>query len=206
MYRGNSSRIFPIILVLIIVAIAIAAVVSIGRAIFGGGSNQTVDTSEQALLDTSLSHSVRMTVRGPIVADENFRSYQITVDPTNRNLTIYSGYLKDTLNQKTLDNNTAAYAQFVHALDKANLAKGKPFEGDKDDTRGICATGAVYEFDIMDSGNSVKHLWTSTCSGSKGSLNASVTQVSDLFYAQIPNADQLLSNIDLGNNSNSLAL
>lgn len=203
MYRGNSSRIFPIILVLIIVAIAIAAIVSIGRAILGGGgNNQTVDTSEQTLLDTSLSHSVRMTVRGPIVADENFRSYQITVDPSSRNLTTYSGYLDNMIDQKTLDNNTKAYDQFVHALDKANLAKGKQFEGDKDDTRGICATGRVYEFDIMDSGNVVKHLWTSTCRGSKGSLDASVTQVSDLFYAQIPDADKLLDNIDLGNNNN----
>jgi len=199
MYRGNSSRIFPIILVIIVVAIAVAALVSIGRVIFngGGGNQEQVDVSQEALLNTDTGHSVQMTVRGPIVADENFRSYRVTVDANTRNLTTYSGYLDQPIETKDFGNNTQAYEEFVHALNRANLVKGTPLENEKDDTRGICATGRVYEFEVIDSESVVKRLWTSTCKGSPGSFKGSVTQVQNLFLQQIPDNKLLLKNIDL---------
>lgn len=199
MYRGNSSRVFPIVLVIIVIAIAVAALVSIGRVIFSGGSTDKpqVDVSQDALLNTDTGHSVRMTVRGPIVADENFRSYRITVDSSTRNLTTYSGYLDQPIETKDLGNNNQAYEQFVFALNRANFVKGTPLENEKDDTRGICATGRVYEFEVIDSENVVKRLWTSTCKGSPGSFKASVTQVQNLFLQQIPENKALLKNIDL---------
>ena len=199
MYKGNSSRVFSIILVLIIIAVAIAGLVSVGRAIFGG--NQTdpaqVDVSQQALLNSSVSHSVRMTVRGKLVADENFRSYRITIDSSGRIMSTHSGYLGASIDSKQYPNNVKAYDEFVHALDKANLALGTPLPSEKDDTRGICASGQVYEFEILENNRAVKRLWTSTCKGSAGSLKASVTQVEKLFLNQIPDQKNLLKNIDL---------
>lgn len=200
MYKGNSSRVVPIIIVIIVMAIAIAALVSLGRAVFGGGDNEkteVVDVSRENLLNTSLSQSVRMTVRGPIVADENFRSYQIVVTPGTRTLTTYSGYLDKAIDSTSLGNNEKAYEQFVYALDKANMVNGKQLEGDADDTRGICATGRVYEFEILSDNNSIKRLWTSTCKGSKGSFSASVAQVQNLFLEQIPNASGMTREIEL---------
>jgi hypothetical protein len=199
MYRGKSSRLFPIILVLIIVGIIIVALVSIGRAIFGGGgesdSAQT-DTSRQALLSTSLDRSVRMTVRGPIVANEQFKTYRISVTPDSRNLTVYSGYLEQVTDNKAFGNNTKAYEEFVYALDKAELMNGTAFTGDEDDTRGICATGYVYEFEALQSDSTSKRLWASTCKGSKGSLDASLTQVRNLFTKQVPDTENLISDVD----------
>lgn len=201
MYKGNSSRVLPVILVLIVVAIVVAALVSIGRVIFGGGEGAVdqsqVDTSKQALLNTASDRSVQMTVRGPIVANENFRSYRITVDPVSRTMTTYAGYLEQPIDSKTLDNNAQAYEQFVYALDKANMVGSEAFTGEKDDTRGICATGRVYEFEVLQAGESVKRLWTSTCKGSPGSFRASVSQVSDLFLDQVPENKALLKEIDL---------
>lgn len=199
MYR-NSSRVLPIIIVLIIVAIAIAALVSVGRAIFGGGNNPSqtqVDVGHDALINTGTDHSVRMTVRGPIVADENFRSYQITVDPTTRSMVTYSGYLDQTIDSKQYSNNQKAYEEFVYALDKANMMKGDELKDDKNDTRGICASGNVYEFEVLTNGSTVKRLWTSTCKGSAGSFKASVQQVQSLFLKQIPDNEALLKNINL---------
>jgi FlaG/FlaF family flagellin (archaellin) len=199
MYRGDRARIFPVIIVLVVIAIAIAALVSVGRAIFGGGDqpSTTPDTSQQALLNSSDTHSVRMTVRGKIVADENFRSYQVLVTPSSRTLTTYSGYLAQPITASQLGNNVKAYEEFTHALDKANLAKGTAFSGDQDDIRGVCASGSVYEFDIMDNNNTIKHLWTSDCKGSSGSLKASVKQLQSLFLGQVPDQKSLLSKIDL---------
>lgn len=198
MYRGNSSRILPIILIIIVIAIAVAALVSVGKAIFSGGDTPaTPDTSQQALLNTSVSYSVRMTVRGPIVADENFRSYRIAISSSDRQLTTYSGYLDQTIDSIHLGNNVAAYDQFVHALDKANFMVGTSLAEDKDDTRGICATGRVYEFEVLNDSSIVKHLWTSSCKGSLGSFRSSVSQVQNLFLQQIPDNKASLSKIDL---------
>jgi hypothetical protein len=199
MYKSNSSRVLPIVLLLIIIAIAIAALVSVGRAIFGGNTATPaqIDTSEQTLLNTSVTHAVRMTVRGPIVADENFRSYQITISPTSRSLVTYSGYLDQLIDSKQLSNNTEAYTQLVYALNRANMVDGAALTGTQDDMRGVCATGNVYMFETLDSGNSVKDLWTSTCSGSKGSFKANVPQVQNLFLQQIPDSSDLLNVIGL---------
>lgn len=199
MYRGEKTKIVPVIIVLIVIAVAIAGLVAAGRAIFGGDQPPTTqpDTSREALLNTATSRSVQMTVRGPIVADEEFRSYRLTVSSSDRTMTTYSGYLIQPLATRQLSNNTRAYDEFVHALDKANFVKGDVFTGDKDDIRGVCATGRVYEFAVIDGSNIVKRLWTSTCKGSPGSLKASVKQLETLFLEQVPNNKELLKNIDL---------
>ncbi len=180
--------------------IAIVAIVSLARAIFFSGGSQApqqVDVSRDALLNTSVERKVQMTVRGPIVADEQFHSYRITVTPSSRALVTYSGYLNAQLDSIDLSNNSAAYGEFVHALDKANLALGAQFPEDKNDTRGICATGRVYEFAIMNGSDVVKHLWTSTCKGSPGSLRASTEQLRNLFLRQIPDSAAAIRKINL---------
>ena len=199
MDRSSLSRLIPIILIIIIAIVVISALIALGRAIFLGNvpSDQAINSGRSALLDTAIDRSVRMNVRGPIVADEDFHSYQIAVTPTSRTLTTYVGYLNRTLDTTALSNTTPAYEQFVYALDKANLTKGTPLTGDMDDTRGICATGNVVEFEIRRAQEVVEHLWTSTCSGSKGSLDASVTQLQNLFIRQIPNAKALINKIEL---------
>jgi hypothetical protein len=199
MYRGNSSRIFPIIIVLIVIAISVAALVSAGKAIFGGDSSTTQkDAGQQALLNTDVGNSVRMTVRGPITADEDFHSYTVTVSAGSRSLTTYTGYLDQQLDTNQLGNNDKAFEQFVYALNYANFMKDAALSGDKNDIRGICASGVVYQFDVLQSdGSSVKQLWTSTCKGSPGSFRGSVSQISSLFLLQIPDNAQLLKAIDL---------
>jgi len=201
MANYRTSRVLPIVLVVVIIIIAIASLVSLARVVFFSGpstdSAQTVDVSRDALLNTSVDHSVKMTVRGPIVADEKFYSYQITVSPNERSLTTYNGYLGTVVDQTNLPNSIPAYEQFVFALDKADLSKGTELEGEKNDVRGVCATGRVTEFEIINGANAVKKLWTSTCKGSAGSLDASVQQLTGLFTTQIPDATALIRKIDL---------
>lgn len=195
----RNSRLIPTILAIIIAIVAIIALVALARAVFFGSSTSPSQAAldQQALLDTSDGSSVSMTVRGPIVADENFRSYKIEISPNGRNMDTYSGYLNTVLKQENLDNNTAAYEQFVHALDKANMTSARSISDAQNDTRGVCATGKLYEFSTIKNGNAVQTLWTSTCSGSQGSLNANVSQLSQLFQKQIPDANSLLSGLAL---------
>lgn len=202
MDRSGIRRIVPILLVLIIVGLVIAALVSIGRTFFGGGGaspspTPQVNVGKQALTSTLADRSVRMSVRGPLVADENFHSYTVTVAPDSRNLTTYQGYSGQAIDTSQLANTPVSYEQFVHALDRARLMDGTPLTGDANDTRGICATGMLYQFEVLQGSNVVQSLWTSTCAGSPGSLKANLPQVQRLFTAQIPDAVKLTSKINL---------
>lgn len=200
MQRNNGARFFPLIIIIVIVALVIAALVSIGRAVFNGGDGNSdeqtsqVDSDREALLNTSVGRSVQMTVRGPIVAQEDFTSYRVSASNGERSMKVYKGYLEEETNAKTLGNNTQAYEEFVYALDKANMMNARNVANDESETdlRGICARGYVYEYATVSGGNEVKKLWTSTCDGSKGTLNASKEQLSELFLAQIPGSKELI--------------
>lgn len=199
MSRYSKNRILPTVLAIVVIIVAVAGLVGLGRLLFAGGTPKApeVNVAQEALLTTNAGSSVTMNVRGPIVADENFRSFQITVTPATREVKTFTGYLDAVIDEESLPNNTAAYTEFVHALNKANLAEGTQFEGEKNDIRGICATGRITQFIIKKNGEPVQTLWTSTCSGSKGSLRASVDQLSQLFTRQIPNAPNYISKVSL---------
>lgn len=201
-YSKNSlSRFVPILLVIIITIVALAAVIAIGRALIGGGgASEVVDEMDEgraALLSTDITRSVRVTVRGPIVADEAFRSYRITISPESRVMTTYEGYLERPLDTKTLDNNQRAYEELVHALDKRRMMDGRPLPDEQNDLRGICATGHLYEMETLVNGEKVRHLWTSSCDGSKGSALANVSEILDMFLNQIPDGRKMAREVGL---------
>lgn len=198
MYKLKGTKILPVALTLVIVAIVFATLVTIFQVVFSPGNNSDsseITSGRNALMDSSAGRSVKMVVRGNIVADENFRSYTIEITPNTRIITKQVGYLGESKIVASEVNNIKAYEEFVHALDKANLMSGAEFEGDKDDMRGICATGRVYDFIISDYNKVTKHLWTSTCAGSPGSLTANIQQVYNLFVAQIPDSKPIIDNI-----------
>lgn len=191
MYRSSSTRIVPIIIFVVVAAALIIGLVSVGRYLFGGGGTDeqqiTVEQAREQLLTVEVNRSVRMLVRGPIVADESFRTFEITVTPTERRYVEYTGYRESVDSQKDFSNNNRAYEQFVFALDKAAFTSpGRFTEAEASDVRGICATGRVYEFELLSASQQLQRYWTSTCKGSPGTLGASLTQIVDLFSAQIP--------------------
>ena len=199
MARLKGTKILPVALTLIIVAIVFATLVTIIRVAFFSSSDNSnlaeISAGRDDLVDSSAGRSVQMVVRGNIVGDENFRSYKIVITPNSRTVTKKIGYLGDSKILFNDVNNIQAYEQFVNALDKANLMNGAEFTGDKDDMRGICATGRVYDFIISDYNQVKKHLWTSTCAGSPGSLTANLQQVYNLFTAQIPDSKSIIDKI-----------
>lgn len=189
----------PLIIVIIVVALVIASIVTIGRMIFGGNaSKDTQKTPETTVVDSVLNQdgarSVRWTVRGPIVADEKYRSYQITVSPTKRSFVSYSGYLEQVLDSKTYENNAKAYEEFTYALRNAEV--GKANKADDEDFRGVCATnGIAYKFETLNGGSADHTLWSSTCEGSKGTLAADPLKIHALFVNQIPDFEPMFNKV-----------
>jgi len=181
------------IIFMVVVVALIAGLVAAARYLFSGNSQRNeetqtiIESARDQLLAVNTGRSIRMTVRGPIVADENFSSYQVAISPSSRVYTLFDGYLDAVKDTKSFDNNTKAYEEFVYALDKANITKpGKYTEDQASDLRGICATGRIYKFEFIDSGSVKKNYWTSTCKGSPGTFGANIPQVTNLFSAQLP--------------------
>lgn len=209
--RLAKSRALPLILVLIAIAITIAVLISLARAFFLPNSNDKEVNPEsslvldptKALLDTSADRSVSLVASGPIVAQENFRSYQILISPSSRKLILYEGYLDTVVDSIELSNNVQAYTQFVNALNRANLTAGNPLKEDDNLRLGVCATGEFYQFDVLKNYNNEvdARYWTSTCSGSPGTLKANARQIIDLFVVQIPGAKSTLKNINVYSSS-----
>ena len=195
----RTTKIIPIALALIAIAIAIAGLASLARVIFlpanGEPKISKADISKEALLSTDADHALVVTVRGPLVNDESFRSYKIKITATSREITTYSGYFDQQIDKISLSNNTKAYEQFVYSLYKANLIKGTELTGDRNDIRGTCATGKIYNFQVIAAEDIKGQLWTSTCPGSKGSLNANVDQLITLFTTQVPGSKTLIGKL-----------
>lgn len=193
------TRVIPIALTLIVIAIAIAGLVSLARFMFfpsgTGTSSSRTEIAKDSLVDTSADRAVRMLVRGKIVAQETFRSYRIQISPNERTLVTYQGYLDQPITTITLGNNIPAYEQFVYALQKLNFMNATEQTGDNNDLRGICATGYVYDFEMLKANESIKQLWTSSCSASRGSLNAKIDPIMKLFIDQIPEAKSIIGKL-----------
>lgn len=198
MYRG-SSRIVPALLIVAAVVVAIVALVAVGRAILGGDTQvpPAEDPARRRLLTTDADHSVRMTVRGPIVADENFYSYTVTVSPTGRRMTTYSGYQEQQLENYQFSNSTKAYTEFVNALDAEGFTKQDDAPEEQESTDGICADGRLYTFEVMVAQSAVQQLWTSSCKNAPGTFKGNAPAVRTLFLRQIPDSATHLRAIDL---------
>ncbi len=203
MDRSGLQRIIPIILVLIVIGLAAFALFSLGRTLFSGGTGQSPspspesNTAQQTLTTVTAERGVRMSVRGPIRAGENFHSYAITVTPDARNMTTYVGYVGQEVEKSDLANDAQAYTQLVTALNRAKLMEGTALTGDANNTDGICATGTLYVFETLHNDKPVQTLWTTTCKGSAGSLKANLAQVRNLFQLQIPTFSKLSDKVNM---------
>lgn len=189
----------PVVLAVVVIVVAIFAVVAVGRALLGRGEPMAPadDSATRALLRTDNDRSVRMSVRGPIVADEEFNSYVIEVSPIARNMTTHQGYQGRVIESERFGNSAGAYGEFVHALGKVGFTNEVELPEEQEDTRGVCAGGRLYTFEILQAQSVVKSLWTSSCRQIPGSFRGEAVQARDLFLKQIPDSNTLLRDISI---------
>lgn len=198
MYRGN-SKVLPVVLIVIVMIVAIFAVVAVGRALLGRNTpaEPADDRASRALVTADADHSVRMTLRGPIVADEDFNSYQIEVSPIGRRMTTYRGYQNHVLEDTRLSNSTDAYVEFTHALNRIEFTNERELTEEQDDIRGVCPEGRLYTFEILQAQSVIKQLWTSSCRDAQGSFAGNAVDARDLFLKQIPESNAKTRDLNL---------
>lgn len=192
---GRGLLIASVAFILIVGAIFFA----ISGGLFGGSKTNQADT-QISVTDIFANRSVRMTVQGPIVANENRESYQIEVGLSARSIAAIKGFDSQVVSSANYDNNRQAYTEFAYALSRAGFGKARNVSDVAADERGVCATGKRYIFEILDNGRSVSRLWTSTCSNVSGTLDVgskSISSIKSLFDLQIADRQIALKAIQL---------
>lgn len=156
---------------------------------WGKSADTGMSAEETARMNVTTIHSgrsVRMTVYGPVVANEDRQSYEITVSTTNRRIALYKGYNQSQIDTKSYDNTYEGYQQFAYALARAGFDKARDLSEPESDDRGACSTGKRYVYELFENGDVIKRVWTTTCGNTKGTFAGTNNLTRDLFNKQIP--------------------
>jgi hypothetical protein len=153
---------------------------------FGGKPEPT----RNPLTDYANSNTiVRMTVDGPIVADQQHQAYRITVGQSETRIETLQGYEYDAIDTKIYDNNQEGYANFLRAIDLAGYTKGvADADGQAQDERGVCANGNRFIFEIINGTSQIERYWSTSC-GNNGTFKGNTQAIKQLFDRQIPVRD-----------------
>ena len=199
MKRGGPTKIGIILIVLIAAIIVVGVLVWLGKSFFGGGGDksttETVSAGQKLLDKPTADTAVRLSVRGPITAQEAHYSIALTISQTSRSLTIWRGYGGSVMTSENLANSSGSFSDLIAALNRAGLMKKTT--KDAGDNHGICAVGQLIHFEVLqyvkdDKGQmvekSAEKLWTTSCPDLKGNFDGLANNVIDLFLNQIPDA------------------
>lgn len=190
-YGSRLRFILFAVIAIIVLVLSSWGIISIARNILSGSNANLPEEKKIVLADYARPNtSVKLTVEGPIVADENFVSYEIEVGQDFRRLTVFKGYGKTVVLQKSFDNNDVSYEAFMKALGKAGYtSKNRAVTTDE---RGSCAAGNRHVYELKDFEEQVQRLWGTSCATRDGSFAGSASAVRALYKAQIPEFTTLI--------------
>lgn len=164
----------------------------------GGGEQKPPEEQVKSLPEYSSTFAeTSMTIRGQIVGEDLHRRIRITVGQFQRRLDIISGYSGNIIQTQTFANSSAAYAEFLAAINGAGFLLERKVPEAQADPLGKCPLGQLYEFELNDSGEELSYLWSSSCGSNTGTLRGSSGTLQQLFKAQITDYSQLTSGVQL---------
>ena len=172
--------------------ITIGLIILLIVLIFGGGGSKksTLPTSNKSLDSYAGSDAeVRMTIDGPVNADQIHRQIQIDVSKdqiTYEQITGYQGGVTKTTNY---ENNQSAYSDFLRTLAVAGFTKGNTDPQLKDE-RGYCPLGDRYIFEFIQEDKVIERYWATGCGGVKSFLG-DLDITTQLFEAQVPDFNEV---------------
>jgi hypothetical protein len=165
--------------------------------LFHSGSKTNVPTTSVTLVSYANTNSqVRLTIDGPINADQIHQQIQITVNKDTVTYDQIQGYNNTVENQQQFDNNENAYDTFLHALQLAGFTEGDTGSALKDE-RGHCALGKRYIYELIQNGNDLERFWSTSCGNIVKTYNGLESLTISLFEAQVPDYKALSKSTNL---------
>jgi hypothetical protein len=177
--------------------VTIGLIVLLIVLLFSGGSKPKATVTPKTLTSyANTDATVRLTIDGPINAQQTHNQVQITVDREDAQFALLQGYNGSVIKSQTYANTENAYDAFLHALEHAGFTEGNTASGLSDES-GYCPTGDRYIFELMNNDQDLERYWTTSCGGTPktfgGKLNLNLT----LFEQQIPTYQNLVGTANI---------
>jgi hypothetical protein len=175
---------------ILVIAIMIIVLILVGWGLFTITSNIFRGTRTAPPVTTETIDLVESTavasykVEGPVVANEDHRSYTIDVSQNVVTMKTFSNYGRTLTAERSYQNTAEAYESFLSALSNANvtaLARNASTEFSFED-QGVCATGRKFFLEL----DTNIFRWSTSCSTRQGNAGFSMAPVSTLFQRQVP--------------------
>ncbi len=164
---------------------------SIAQSIFTPNTdNNNVVTEELNIEVINTAQTAVFRVEGPVVANEEHRSYEISVAENVVSMKVFQGYQDKVIAEKSYQNTTEAYDVFLSALtilDVNQREKGTDREDDKNDD-GFCPSGRRFIVEL----DSDLRRWSTSCSSKQGTAGFNMISVRNLFQKQVPDFRDLV--------------
>ena len=174
--------------------VTVGLVILLVILLFTGGSNtanKKVPATGKALSSYASSDAqVRLTIDGPINANQDHRQTQYVIDRDNAVINLIQGYDGMVIDTHSYGNTEASYDTFLHALELNGFTRGKTSDASLKSETGHCADGYRYVFELVQGGRVIERLWTTSC-GSVRTFEGNSQFIIDLFRSQIPGREDL---------------
>lgn len=171
----------------------------------GGGKKQSPNQSQevqkpktvQQLADfASTGAVVRLSIDGPINADQNHQAVRITVGQDDTTYQQIQGYEGTVVNQQSFANNQSAFSNFLYAIGHAGFLRGDDSKALANE-KGFCPLGQRYVFELINGGDTLQRYWGTSCGSNapktyRGNQNLTIT----LFQNQVPGYQDLTQDLD----------
>lgn|GEM_PF-1953327 len=169
----------------VVIIIGIIAALSYGKH----APSQTPPSQVSLTDHTTDGSEVRLTIEGPVNANELHRSSSISVSRDSRAVEFDKTYSDIPIASATYINNQDAFDDFMTALQNAGFTKQKS-NAQANDT-GQCPQGQRYEYELIINDTVALNTWSSSCQNKNQSFGGNAALVQALFRAQIPDYAKL---------------
>ncbi|HVA11538.1 MAG TPA: hypothetical protein VNG32_05255 [Candidatus Dormibacteraeota bacterium] len=160
-----------------------------------GNSKTNVPTTAMPLHSYANTNAeVRLTIDGPINANQNHRQVQITVNQNVVTFDQFRGYDSTMVNQQQFVNSVNAYSAFLYSLELNGFTEGNNSSALSNE-QGHCALGDRYILELIQGGNNLERYWATSCPKVVESFAGNLPVTLTLFEAQVPNYQTLTKNI-----------
>ncbi len=164
--------------------------------LFSGGDDKPKAPTAKTLESyASTDAEVRLTIDGPVNANQNHEQVRISVGRDNVTFEQLEGYDGNVVNTQNYANTENAYTTFLRSLSRAGFTNGDPDPKARDE-RGFCPLGNRYIFQVSQNNRDIQRYWSTNCDDAKTYLGAADLTIT-LFQAQVPQYDELVDELDL---------
>jgi len=130
---------------------------------------------------------------GRLVAEEQRRGIRISVSQDERKVEVLTGYESVVSSSQIFPNTATSYDNFLAAVKRAGFIAAR--KTDIIDERGVCPTGSRFNYNVLDYGEEVVHLWGTSCAKGQGTFAGNASLIARLFQSQIPGYNKIAADV-----------